>query len=141
MSDQKWYMGGLRFSCTQCGNCCTGAPGYVWVSREEIRRIAEFLDKDEQWLGKDHLRRVGFKYSLTERANGDCIFLSSDGKGGRGCSIYSVRPLQCRTWPFWSRNLKSPAHWRLAGENCPGMNNGKEYDFEQIEQIRLQKSW
>jgi Fe-S-cluster containining protein len=33
----------LNFTCTQCGNCCSGEPGYVWVTKEEIRRIAEFL--------------------------------------------------------------------------------------------------
>lgn len=137
----KWYGGGLRFECTQCGNCCTGAPGYVWLTREEIGRIAEFLGRDDHWLPKDQLRRVGFRYSLTEKPNGDCVFLVSDKQGRRGCSIYPVRPLQCRTWPFWSINLKSPSAWREASDHCPGMNNGKEYTFEEMEQIRLKKSW
>ena len=26
----------------------------------------------------------------------------------KSCSIYGVRPLQCRTWPFWPENLASP---------------------------------
>ena len=85
MASEKWYQGGLRFECTQCGNCCTGAPGYVWVTREEIRRIAEYLERDDQWLPSEILRRVGFKYSLTEKGNGDCIFLQSTGNGRRGC--------------------------------------------------------
>ena len=141
MSREKWYKGGLRFSCMQCGNCCTGAPGYVWVSREEIRRIADFLGRDDEWLPKDQLRRIGFKYSLTEKANGDCIFLQSIGNGKRGCGIYSVRPLQCRTWPFWSSNLRYASAWAEAGETCPGLNNGKNHDFAAIEKIRLKKSW
>ena len=37
-----WYRDGLAFSCTRCGACCTGAPGYVWVSAEEIEQLAEF---------------------------------------------------------------------------------------------------
>jgi len=137
----KWYKGGLRFTCTGCGNCCTGAPGYVWVSREEIRRIAAFLDRDDGWLPRNQLHRVGFKYSLTEKPNGDCIFLQSNRNGQRICSIYPVRPLQCRTWPFWIVNLKSPDAWAEAAETCPGMNNGRPYDFEQIEELRLKKSW
>ena len=28
----EWYRDGLRFECTRCGACCTGAPGYVWVT-------------------------------------------------------------------------------------------------------------
>src|SRR5688572_15148747 len=38
-----WYADGLDFTCTQCGNCCGGAPGYVWLERDDIVRIAEFL--------------------------------------------------------------------------------------------------
>jgi uncharacterized protein len=141
MFRDKWYKQGLRFTCTECGNCCTGAPGYVWLTQEEIRRIADFLDRDDGWLPADSLRRVGFRYSLTEKSNGDCVFLQSNGDGRRICSIYTVRPLQCRTWPFWSSNLKSPGDWAAAGETCPGMNNGKHHDYVQIETIRTKKSW
>jgi hypothetical protein len=141
MADEKWYQGGLRFTCTQCGNCCTGAPGYVWVSREEIARIAAFLERPDDWLPGDMLRRVGFKYSLTERSNGDCVFLTKTADGKRTCGIYPVRPLQCRTWPFWNQNLRSPSTWAEAAEHCPGMNNGQYHNFVAIEQIRLKKSW
>jgi uncharacterized protein len=137
----KWYGGGLRFDCTQCGNCCTGPPGYVWVTREEIRRISVHLGRSDGWLDKDLLRRIGFKYSLVERANGDCVFLIGTGNGHRGCAIYPVRPLQCRTWPFWSLNLKSASTWSQAGEVCPGMNNGRTFAVDQIEAIRHKASW
>jgi len=137
----KWYGGGLRFSCNQCGSCCTGPPGYVWVSREEIRRIAAFLDRKDEWLEKDHLRRIGLKYSLVEKSNGDCVFLMSLGNGHRGCSIYPVRPLQCRTWPFWTQNLRTASAWAEAGEVCPGLNNGRQVTVEQIEAVRLKDSW
>ena len=140
-ADEKWYQGGLRFTCTQCGNCCTGPEGYVWVTREEIARIAAHLGLPDNWLPKEHLRRVGFKFSLTEGSNGDCTFLRHEPNGRRVCSIYPVRPLQCRTWPFWDRNLKSPKTWAEAGEMCPGMNNGKTYNFVRIEEIRLKKTW
>lgn len=141
MAEQKWYQGGLRFTCTQCGNCCTGPPGYVWVSREEIGKIAEFLGRPDGWLDKDALRRVGFRYSLTERPNGDCTFLITNPDGKKICSIYPVRPLQCRTWPFWSQNLRSPSTWAEAAERCEGMNNGEQHNFVAIEKVRLKKSW
>ena len=41
MDEKPWFEKGLRFECTQCGNCCTGAPGYVWVNREEIAALAK----------------------------------------------------------------------------------------------------
>lgn len=139
MSDRSrdsWYADGLKFACTQCGNCCTGAPGYVFVSAEEIARIAEFIGQSS--LTDRQLRRVGRKWSLTERRNGDCTFLTEiDGK--RICSIYSVRPLQCRTWPFWDSLLESPETWNKAAKGCPGMNKGQTHTFVQIEIRRTAK--
>jgi Fe-S-cluster containining protein len=134
-----WYADGLRFSCTQCGNCCSGDPGYVWATREEIAKIAAFLGRPDGWLDPAHLRRVGLRYSLTEKPDGDCIFLSREG-GKSACTIYPVRPLQCRTWPFWPENLESAGAWQKTGKKCPGLNHGSHYTFVQIETIRKQKA-
>ena len=39
-----WYIGGLHFECGQCGKCCSGPDeGYIWVTKEEIRFIADYL--------------------------------------------------------------------------------------------------
>ena len=35
---QAWYSEGLRFECTQCGACCSGEPGYVWVDEPWLTR-------------------------------------------------------------------------------------------------------
>jgi Fe-S-cluster containining protein len=69
------------------------------------------------------------------------VFLEPARNGRRGCRIYPVRPLQCRTWPFWTINLKSPAYLALAAETCPGINSGRQYSFDEIEQLRLKKDW
>ena len=135
-----WYRGGLRFSCTQCGNCCSGAPGYVWVRKQDIENIATFLGHPDGKLSRTYVRRVGIRHSLTERPNGDCIFLDrADGKAT--CSIYPVRPTQCRTWRFWNVNLKSPDHWNAEAVTCPGMNCGDRYDFEAVETRRQQQNF
>jgi len=138
---EKWYRDGLKFSCTQCGNCCSGDPGYVWATKEEIAKISAFLGRTDGWLDRTHLRRVGLHYSLTEHANGDCVFLKREN-GKSMCTIYPVRPLQCRTWPFWTENLRSKKTWDdLAESKCPGMNKGQAYDYVQIETRRTQRTW
>lgn len=140
-SKEKWYREGLSFECTQCGNCCSGEPGYVWATKEEVRRISEFLGRTDGWLDKSHLRRVGLRYSLTEHADGDCVFLKREN-GKAMCSIYPVRPLQCRTWPFWDDLLASRGSWEgVAATRCPGMNTGRSYTYVQIEGIRTQADW
>lgn len=140
MADYTWYRKGLSFECVQCGNCCSGEPGYVWVSETEHRKIAKALGMRDGKLPPEYIRRVGFRYSLTEQGNGDCIFLERNGQTV-GCQIYDVRPLQCRTWPFWSCNLKSPEHWAVAATMCPGMDQGKFYDAGRIDEICHQSSW
>ena len=140
MLGRKWYADGLHFECQQCGQCCTGEPGYVWVSRHELGVIAKFLKMSEAELRADHTRRVGLRISLTERPNGDCTFLEKSGTG-RGCRIYSVRPLQCRTWPFWNLNLRSQNSWNEAGVKCCGINKGEIHSFEEIEADRTRKKW
>ena len=110
------------------------------MSSEEIRRISEFTGMAVKAMNKKHLRRVFTRYSLTERANGDCIFLKNED-GKRMCSIYPVRPLQCRTYPFWTVNLSSHREWDDVASGCPGMNSGKHHTYEEIETVRKKKDW
>ncbi len=134
MASADWYREGLRFSCAQCGGCCGGAPGYVWVTDEEQTAIAACLGLPSKRLPGQYARRVGFRTSLVEKSNGDCIFLERNGQGV-GCRVYEVRPLQCRTWPFWPINLKSPEHWANVAETCPGMNQGTLHEADRIQEI------
>ena len=140
---EKWYAAGLAFECQQSGRCCSGAPGYVWVSKQEIEAIARQLGRADGKLDRQYLRRVGLRHSLTEKPDGDCIFLvrgKGQGQDSASCAIYSVRPTQCRTWPFWDSNLKSPDAWNSAAMNCPGMNRGPVHAFVRIEELRVQRS-
>ena len=130
VAENPWYQDGLQFSCTGCGNCCTGPAGYVWVSEEEIVRIAEFRNQSVGELRLFHTRLVGAKVSLTEFANGDCTFF--DG-ATRKCSIYAARPTQCRTWPFWRSNLRSPEAWEQTCQICPGSGHGNLISLDEIE--------
>ena len=141
---EPWYAGGLKFSCTQCGNCCTGAPGYVWISQQEVLRLARHLKLTVQETVDRHCRIVGDRIALLERISArgeyDCIFLRESG-GKRICQIYAVRPLQCRTWPFWTGNLSSREMWDVAAQRCPGMNKGRRYSVRQIEKLRDAEDW
>lgn len=139
-----WYADGLSFTCTQCGNCCTGDPGYVWISDQEVQRLADYLKQPVREVVKKYCRRIGGRLSLKERKSlkgeYDCIFLE-EVSGRRTCTVYPVRPLQCRTWPFWEGNLASKKSWDRAGKKCPGLNKGKRYTRSQIEALRDADDW
>lgn len=128
---EPWYKDGLRFKCTACGDCCTGAPGYVWVNQAEIVAIADRLKMAVAAFEKKYVRQIGVRRSLMEYKNGDCVFF--DNKS-RKCKVYEQRPRQCRTWPFWNSNLRSPETWAETCEVCPGSGKGKLYQLEHIQQ-------
>lgn len=116
-----WYSEGLKFSCTECGKCCTGSPGFTWVSDEEIHSMANHLRLDIQEFGRKYLRKIGNKYALLEDPkNYDCIFLKENK-----CSIYHARPKQCRTFPWWHQNLTSQEAWENVARECEGINRGE----------------
>lgn len=125
----SWYADGLRFACTQCGNCCTGTPGFVWINDEEIAALAEFRGEPEEQVRGLYTRgEGGTRRSLKEKSNGDCVFYDRTA----GCTVYPVRPRQCRTWPFWECNTESPATWARAAAECPGCNQGELIPAEEI---------
>jgi uncharacterized protein len=130
MPDTHWYeKHGLRFTCSQCGDCCTGAPGFVWVNKAEIEALAKQLKMPFDQFSQRYVRMVGIRRSLIELANGDCIFFDNQR---RQCKVYDVRPRQCRTWPFWHSNLRSRAAWEATCQACPGSGRGKLHRGDQI---------
>ena len=134
MNKEPWYAGGLRFRCKQCGNCCTGAPGFVWVNPQEIENLAVVVEGgDVDRFENMYVRKVGVRHSLKEFPNGDCVFFDTQA---RKCTVYGARPRQCRTWPFWDSNLRTPQAWAETCESCPGSGKGKLYQIGHIEEQR-----
>lgn len=119
MSLKQWYSDGLHFKCTGCGKCCTGFPGYVWVSEEEIAGMANFLNLSISEFSAKYLRQVGDRVSLIEQpVSYDCVFFKD-----KQCTIYEARPLQCRTYPFWKSNLASEEAWEKTALECEGIRD------------------
>ncbi|MCK4301001.1 MAG: YkgJ family cysteine cluster protein, partial [Planctomycetes bacterium] len=121
-----WYVEGVSFECTRCGDCCRGAPGYVWVSPREVERIAGFLGLEAATFRRQFVRKVGARLSLKEGEDGDCVFYQE------GCLIYPVRPTQCAIFPFWESNLRTPREWEQLALRCPGVNRGALHSATQI---------
>ena len=128
-SSGPWYRDGLAFTCTQCGNCCTGAPGYVWVDEEEIERLAVHRGEQVGDFTRKFVRRVGDDLSLIEKPGGDCVFWDKQ----TGCTVYPARPRQCQTWPFWPENIETLDDWNQVRVNCPGSGQGRVYSVVEIQ--------
>jgi Fe-S-cluster containining protein len=106
--------------CATCeGNCCIGESGYIWVSPKEMVAMAEHLNLELSEFKKQSLDKIGYKYSIKEQKIADnnyaCIFFDLTKKQ---CSVYEVRPTQCRTFPFWEHFKTNPDEVK---EECPAI--------------------
>jgi len=127
---EPWYKDGLRFTCTGCGDCCTGSPGFVWVNGEDIPAMAAKVGMPIEEFELLFVRHVGVRKSLKEYSNGDCVFFDSKS---RKCRVYEARPRQCRTWPFWDSNLRTRDDWAETCKECPGSGQGQLYQLDEIQ--------
>jgi Fe-S-cluster containining protein len=132
MINRPFYAEGLRFSCTRCSSCCRYDPGFVFLSKKDVgilaaalkMRYTDFVETYCRWIpAEGGMERL----SLKEKSNNDCVFWQD------GCSVYTARPLQCSTFPFWRSILVSPESWKWAAETCPGIGKGGVYTMDHID--------
>jgi Fe-S-cluster containining protein len=128
-----WYAAGLRFGCTQCGKCCTGGDGFVWLGVVEMAELAAYLGMSLEAFVARYVWQADEEIVLGKRPGSeDCVFLEGDR-----CRVYPVRPGQCRSFPFWPRNLASAASWGAAAAKCDGISDAAPLvTIEEIEQRR-----
>jgi Fe-S-cluster containining protein len=127
LKNRKYFFDhGLRFECQRCGICCTGEPGIIYVNEQEITVIASFIDVSREVFVQRCLYPFQDSYSIMETNDGRCIFYEN------GCAIYPVRPVQCRTFPFWFQNVRSEQAWEEASIKCPGIGRGPVHSKETI---------
>ena len=136
MMRKKRKESGIRFECQQCGGCCQGEPGYVFLSENDIKKISAYLNCSRKEFLKKYAKSVDFPmrtpYSLIEHDDGRCIFYEN------GCQIYPVRPVQCSTFPFWPIFMKNIDDFHNLVKDCPGYGKGRILTRKEIlEQMDL----
>jgi len=116
-----WWSNGVRFGCQPlCGKCCDQPGGVVFLTTSDINRMADFHELSfrefiEQHCTKSMNGRVVLK---SNEKSGICIFLNET----KQCSIYTVRPQQCKAYPWWAENLRNEHKWNETKVLCPGID-------------------
>ena len=127
---------GLQFECLRCGKCCSGFPGYVYLSEKDIDELVDFLHLNWRSFLKKYTRLVHVfnepRLSLVEKARHGCVFWDTL------CTVYPARPVQCRTYPFWKRHLVSQWEWKRIAGFCPGVNRGRVHSKDEIYRLMNQ---
>ena len=130
-----FYKNGLNFECQRCSFCCGHSPGFVYLSKRDLFALCEFFKMTIKDFVAKYCRWANYYggttvLSLLEKKNYDCILWDS------GCTAYQARPVQCSTYPFWEWMLEEKSMWDDCAKDCPGMNCGHHWIFEEIEENR-----
>ena len=88
----------VSFNCHKCENCCSDPNGWVYLDNEDIKRLSLFFNLQPFEFTAKYVKYCkGNAVLSAPDFNPDCYF----DKNQRVCKIYSARPRQCRTFPFW----------------------------------------
>jgi hypothetical protein len=125
----------FSFDCTKCGKCCYG-PGNVYFSQKDCINIKKYLKLNEdQW--NQLAQRIFHKNQngiYIHKTYNKCYFLDDKNR----CRIYPIRPLQCRTFPFWPSYFSKLKELENLIHSCPGsklvdfQKNAKTYSVDEI---------
>ncbi len=119
VKEEPWFEAGLKFKCTGCGKCCTGSPGYVFLSDTDLERLAAHHHLTPKEFALTYTRLVDGQLALLDKPlSEDCLFLVNNQ-----CTVYEARPTQCKTFPWWVHNLREPSDWEDAATRCEGINH------------------
>ena len=122
----------VRFRCERCALCCGDTKDKVrsiLLLKIEADRISKKTLMD---LDKFAEKIEGFEpyiYQMRKTEDGKCVFLKDDS-----CSIYQIRPLICRFYPFQLKNLGNNRYAFIYTDECSGIGKGSQLkrDFFEI---------
>jgi len=111
----------VRFKCDRCALCCGDTEEKIrqvlllkaeaiQISEETSRSINEFAEAME--------RSDPFVYRM-KKNEGKCVFLRVNL-----CSIYDIRPVICRFYPFKLGDLGRHKYVFSYTDECPGIGKG-----------------
>jgi Fe-S-cluster containining protein len=114
----------VRFRCIKCGICCGDTKEktrHILLLRTEAEQIAKTTLQPISKFAVKIKDRAPYSYEMKKRAeDGKCVFLENNR-----CTIYSLRPLICRFYPFELKILHNRKYKFLFTEECSGINKGR----------------
>ena len=118
------YPQGLRFKCLKCGICCgdtTEKNRHILLLKSEAEQIAASIGKPTAEFTVKVEGTEPYVYEIRKTAkDGKCVFLKSNQ-----CTVYSLRPLICRFYPFELKAVVNRNHEFHPTDECPGLGKGR----------------
>ncbi|MCW4047853.1 MAG: YkgJ family cysteine cluster protein [Candidatus Bathyarchaeota archaeon] len=135
------YPNALRFKCIKCAKCCgdtTEKTRHILLLREEAEKIAKATQQPVSVFAVAIADKSPYAFEMRKTArDGKCVFLADNR-----CSIYTLRPLVCRFYPFELKPNKARRHTFSYTDECSGVNMGEQLDeafFRKLFQLACDK--
>ena len=120
------------FMCNRCALCCGDAgerTRQILLLKAEINRIAEKTSRSINAFAEEIEGSDPFFYRMRKNG-GKCIFLRDNL-----CSIYDIRPIICRFYPFKLEDLGKNRYVFSYTDECPGIGKGPQLKREFFEEL------
>jgi Fe-S-cluster containining protein len=112
----------VRFRCIKCGKCCGDTKEktrHILLLRTEAEQIAKATLQPISEFTVKIKDKAPYSYEMKKTKDGKCVFLENNC-----CTIYTVRPLICRFYPFELKIAHSGKYTFLYTPECSGINKG-----------------
>jgi Fe-S-cluster containining protein len=122
----------VLFECNRCGLCCGDTAEKsrcILLLESEVNEVSAQTGLPKEAFTKPVVDNNPYQFEMKKGSDGKCYFLKNNE-----CSIYSLRPLICRFYPFDLKfDCEPNKHVFGFTYECPQIGKGKvvsRRDFE-----------
>jgi Fe-S-cluster containining protein len=118
------YPENIRFICNRCAKCCGDTKEKVrsiLLLEAEAERIAKKTSKKIEDFAEKVEKAHPYVYQMRKTVEGKCVFLKDSL-----CSIYYIRPLICKFYPFQLENTENDKFKFTYTKECPNIGKGQK---------------
>jgi uncharacterized protein len=127
------YPRGVSFICQKCSQCCSDTKDKernILLLKTDVECISNetFLNINE--FAKEISGFEPYRFHMRKIEEGKCFFLKDNR-----CSIYKIRPLICRFYPFQLQNIGKNKYAFSHTPNCNGIGKGAQLNRSFFENL------
>lgn len=116
------YPENLSFTCNNCGKCCGDTQEktrHILLLKTDAERIAKYTGQTIAAFAQETKDKAPYIYGMQKNPEtGKCRFHRSNQ-----CTIYTVRPLICRFYPFELTTNENGEPTFKATDECPTVSS------------------
>jgi len=127
------FPGNVHFECSLCALCCGDTETNVrkiLLLKNEAEKISKKINEDIEKFAEETGDKTSYAYAMRKTSDGKCVFLKE-----KLCTIYGIRPIICRFYPFKLDNLGNQHYAFSYTKECPGIGKGLYLNREFFETL------